>query len=157
MKGEDVRGVTRRATSIRSVEARPQPNEIGVHMKKSLLRSSVALAVLFVGTLPTNVLAQGPSPSPSISARDLSDQKLKAVATALERVSSLQDEYQQRIAQTEAPAEKERIVAEGNKELTKAVTEQGLSVEEYSSILNAARDNPEVRDKLLQHVQGHSH
>jgi hypothetical protein len=109
-------------------------------------------------SIPTvNVLAQAPSPSPSISTRDLSDQKLKAVATALERVSSLQDEYQQRIAQTEAPAEKERIVAEGNKELTKAVTEQGLSVEEYSSILNAARDNPEVRDKLLQHIQGHSH
>jgi len=124
-------------------------------MKKSLLRSSLALAVLFVGTLPTNVLAQAPSQGPSISARDLSDQKLKAVAAALERVSSLRDEYQQRIAQTEAPAEKERIVAEGNKELTKAVTERGLSVEEYTSILNAARDNPEIRDKLLQHIQGH--
>ena len=52
-----------------------------------------------------------------------------------------------------APAEKERIVAEANKELSKAVTEQGLSVDEYTSILDAARDNPEVRDKLFQHVR----
>jgi len=123
-------------------------------MKKSLLRSSLALAVLFVGTLPTvNVLAQAPSRAPSISARDLSDQKLKAVATALQRVASLRKEYEQRIAGAEAPAEKERIVAEANKELPKAVTEQGLSVEEYTSILDAARDNPEVRDKLFEHVR----
>jgi len=83
----------------------------------------------------------------------LSDQKLNAVATALQRVAGLRKDYGQRIAEAEAPAEKERIVAEASKELTKAVTEQGLSVDEYTSILDAARDNPEVRDKLFQHVR----
>jgi F0F1-type ATP synthase membrane subunit b/b' len=62
----------------------------------------------------------------------LSDQKLSAAAAALEHVVSLQNDYQQRIAEAEAPAEKQRIVAEANTELTKAVTEQGLSVEEYA-------------------------
>ena len=122
-----------------------------------LFTLSLPAAILTAGcylSIPTvNVLAQAPSQGPSISARDLSDQKLKAVATALERVSSLQDEYQQRIAKTEAPAEKERIVAEGNKELTKAVTEQGLSVEEYASILDMAQDDHEIRDKLLQRIR----
>jgi hypothetical protein len=83
----------------------------------------------------------------------LVDQKLSATAAAMERVVSLQKNYRQRIAEAEAPAEKERIVAEANNELTKAVTEQGLSVEEYTSILDAARDNPEIRDKLLQHIR----
>ena len=118
---------------------------------------SVAAAILTAGcclSVPmANVLAQAPSQGPSISARDLSDQKLNAVATALERVASLRNDYQQRISEAEAPAEKERIVAEANKELTKAVTEQGLSVEEYTSILDAARDNPEVRDKLIQRIR----
>ena len=121
-----------------------------------LFTRSLAAAILTAGcylSIPTvNVLAQAPSPGP-ISARDLSDQKLKAVAAALQRVASLRNDYQQRIAEAEAPAEKERIVAEANKELPKAVTEQGLSVEEYTSILDAARDNPEVRDKLFQHVR----
>jgi len=118
---------------------------------------SLAAAILTAGCYlsihPVNVLAQSPPPGPSISARDLSDQKLNAVAAALERVASLRNDYRQRIAKAEAPAEKERIVAEANKELPKAVTEQGLSVEEYTSILDAARDNPEVRDKLFQHVR----
>src|SRR5712672_1936295 len=124
--------------------------------KMRLFTRSLAAAILTAGcylSIPTvNVLAQAPSPGP-ISARDLSDQKLKAVAAALQRVASLRNDYQQRIAEAEAPAEKERIVAEANKELPKAVTEQGLSVEEYTSILDAARDNPEVRDKLFQHVR----
>jgi hypothetical protein len=61
-------------------------------------------------------------------------------------------DYRQRIAKAEAPAEKERLVAEANNELTHAVTEQGLSVEEYESILEAAQDNPEIRNKILQRV-----
>jgi uncharacterized protein YqfA (UPF0365 family) len=120
-----------------------------------LFPRSIAAAILAAGcylSIPTvNVLAQSP-PGPSTSAPDLSDQKLSAVAAALERVASLQQDYRQRIAETEAAADKERIVAEANVELTKAVTEQGLSVEEYTSILNVAQDDAEIRGKILQHI-----
>src|SRR5215475_4890199 len=115
-----------------------------------LFSQSLAVAILTAGcylSIPAvNVLAQSPRPNPSTSAPDLSDQKLSAVAAALERVASLQQDYRQRIAEAEAPAEKNRLVEEANNELTKAVTEQGLSVEEYESILGVAQDNPEIRN-----------
>jgi hypothetical protein len=38
-------------------------------------------------------------------------------------------------AEAEAPADKDRIVAEAHYEFTKAVTDPGLSLEEYASIL----------------------
>jgi Domain of unknown function (DUF4168) len=122
------------------------------------LAAAILTAGCYLSTAPVNVLAQSPQPgpsqpSPSTSAPDVSDQKLSATAAAMERVASLQRNYRQRLAETEAPAEKERIVAEANTELTKAVNEQGLSVEEYTSILDAARDNPEIRDKLIQHIR----
>ncbi len=73
-----------------------------------LFTRSLVSAILTGGcylSIPTvNVLAQAPSQGPSISARDLSDQKLNAVATALERVASLRNDYRQRIAEAEAPA-----------------------------------------------------
>jgi GTP1/Obg family GTP-binding protein len=100
-----------------------------------------------------NVLAQSPSPDPSTSTPDLSDQRLSAVAAALERVASLQKGYRQRIAEAETDAEKERIVTEAHGEFTKAVTDQGLSLEEYASILDLARDDPEIRGKLLQRIR----
>ena len=123
----------------------------------TLFTRSLAAAIVTAGcyfSIPTaNLLAQSPPSSPSTSAPDLSDQKLSATAAALERVVSLQKDYRQRIAEADAPAEKERIVAEANNELTKAVTEQGLSVEEYSSILGVARDDPEIRGKILQRIR----
>ena len=121
-----------------------------------LFAQSLAAAILTAGcclsSFAPNVLAQSPPPGPSTSAPDLSDQKLSAVAAAMRRVASLQKDYRQRIADAEAPAEKERIVAEARNEFTKAVTEQGLSVEEYTSILNVARDDAEIRGKILQHI-----
>ena len=122
-----------------------------------LFTPSLAVAVLTAGcylSIPTaHVLAQSPLPGPSTSAPDLSDQKLSAVAAAIERVASLQKDYRQRLAEAEAPAEKERIVAEAHNEFTKAVTEQGLSVEEYGSILDLAQDDHEIRDRLLQRIR----
>jgi hypothetical protein len=121
-----------------------------------LFTRSLAAAVLAAGyylSFPAaSVMAQSPSPGPSTSVPDLSDQKLSAVAAAIERIASLQKDYRQRIAETETPADKERIVAEANNELTKAVTEQGLSVEEYASILDKAQGDPKIRDKLLQRI-----
>jgi hypothetical protein len=94
-----------------------------------LFTRSLAAAILTAGcylSMPTvNVLAQSPPSAPSTSAPDLSDQKLSATAAAMERVVSVQRNYRQRIAEAEAPAEKQRIVADANEELTKAVTEQG--------------------------------
>jgi len=117
---------------------------------------SLAAAILTAGCYlsihPVNVLAQSSPPGPSTSGPDLSDQKLDKAAAALQRVASLQKDYRQRVAETDAPAEKERIVAEANNALTKAVTEQGLSVEEYASILDVARDDPAIRGKILQRL-----
>ncbi len=121
-----------------------------------LFKRSLAAAVLTVGFLSipaVDVLGQSLPAGPSASASELSDQKLNAAAAALERVVSLQEGYRQRIAQAEVAAEKERIVAEANNELTKAITDQGISVEEYTSILDVARDNPEIRGKILQRIR----
>lgn len=119
-----------------------------------LFTRSFVAAILTTGcylAVPTvSVLAQSPSRGPAASAPDLSDQKLSAAADAIKRVEELRNNYRQRIA--EAPAEKEHIVAEAENELTKAVTEQGLSVEEYAAILDAARDDPEIRSKILRRI-----
>jgi hypothetical protein len=91
--------------------------------------------------------AQPAQPSPAIS-----DQKLDQAAAALQQVVSLQKQYRERLAQTSDASDKEKLVAEANTALTKAVTDQGLSVEEYSSIIQVAQNDPDVRSKLLQRI-----
>lgn len=93
------------------------------------------------------------SPDLPAPAANIPDQKIKAVAAAVERVASLREDYEQRMATTSVPAEQERISAEASDALTKAVTDQGLSVEEYASILVTAQNDSEVRGKILQRIR----
>jgi hypothetical protein len=123
-----------------------------------LAPSLTAAALAAIWFLPVSAgNAQGQSPpapsAPSTATPDLSDRKLDAAAAALQRVASLPQDYRQRVAEAQAPAEKERIVAEANNALTKAVTDQGLSVEEYAAILDVARNDLDIRGKILQRIQ----
>ena len=67
-------------------------------------------------------------------------------------MASLKQDYQQRIAAA-APSDKERIANEAINALAKAVTDQGLSLEEYDSILEVAQNDPEVREKIRQRIR----
>jgi Domain of unknown function (DUF4168) len=96
---------------------------------------------------------EAPSPGLATPAPRITEQKLDAAAAALERVASLKKTYEQRLTEAPARAEKERIVAEANDALEKAIADQGLSVEEYSSILEVAENDPEVRGKILQRIR----
>lgn len=125
---------------------------------RQLLRSPAvaALAAAWLFSIPAAKAQerspppiQSPSPGASDPAPDLSDQKLDAAAAAVQRVVTVKQDYQERIAAA-PPSDKERVAEEALNALTKAVTDQGLSLEEYSSILAVAQANPEVREKIRQ-------
>jgi predicted TIM-barrel fold metal-dependent hydrolase len=120
-----------------------------------LMRPAAAILLLAAGVLlvpAANAQVQSPSPGLSEQPPNISDQKLDAAAAAIERVASLKQDYQQRIAAA-APADKERILNEAVNALAKAVTDQGLSVEEYDSILEVAQNDPHVREKIRQRIR----
>jgi predicted ATPase with chaperone activity len=103
------------------------------------------------GKTPTGGQTPPAAQSPSTAA-PISDQKLDAAAAALQQVVSLQKNYQQQLAK--APAgDKQRITNEANDALEKAVRDQGLSVQEYSSILEVAQNDPGVRQKLMERIK----
>ncbi|HYD08386.1 MAG TPA: DUF4168 domain-containing protein [Reyranella sp.] len=106
------------------------------------------------------VNAQNQSPSPPTSTTtpgsaakpDLSDKKLDAVAAAVKDVSTDSDTYKKKLAQ--APdSEKEKILDQADEAAMKAVTDKGLSVEEYMSIMKVAENDSTVRDKLIARLK----
>jgi glucose/arabinose dehydrogenase len=94
---------------------------------------------------------QSPSQPQAQSPANISDEKLGAAAAALQRVAGIKQDYEQRLA-TADDGDKQRLVDEANNELVKAVTDQGLSVDEYTQIMVVAQNDPQVRDKILQHL-----
>jgi hypothetical protein len=85
-------------------------------------------------------------------APEISDQKLDAAASAVKLLSDVRDAYQQRI-DAAAPSDRERIADERISAMIRAVTDQGLSVQEYSSIIEVAQSDPEVREKIARRVR----
>lgn len=124
--------------------------------KMRLLTHSLAAAVLTAAwslCVPAaNAQVQSPSPGLSDPSPNIPDQKLDAAAAALGQVATIKENYQQQL-EAAAPSDRERIVGEANNALVKAVTDQGLSVEEYNSILVVAQNDPEVREKILQRIR----
>ena len=116
-----------------------------------LLPAAASLLAAGHFALPA-ALAQAGPPLQGTPAPVVSDQKIDATAAALQRVASLQETYRRRLSEATEQSDKARIVAEANGELTKAVTDQGLSVEEYSSILQAAQNDPALRGKIMQRI-----
>ena len=107
---------------------------------------TAAWLLVVPGAHAQNQSAPNQSASPNIS-----DQKLDAAAAAIDRVASVKQNYQQQIAAA-PPSDKDRLAGDASNAMKKAVTEQGLSVEEYSSILRVAQNDPGVRDRLLQRL-----
>ena len=108
-------------------------------------------AVCLLSAPAPNAQAQTPSPGLSEDSPTISEQKLDAAAAAIERVASLKENYEQQIA-VAPQADKERIAAEAITAFSKAVTDQGLSIDEYNSILEVAQTKPEVGDKIRQRL-----
>jgi|SRR5215831_20656729 len=97
------------------------------------------------GPLPT-------TPGPSSPSANIPDNKLDAAAAAVKSVSMVKQEYEKRIAQ--APeSDKPRLASEGKQAISNAVTDQGLSLAEYTAILQVAQNDPAVREKILQRIK----
>jgi len=127
-----------------------------MRIPKSPLAAALAAAAL-LSPLAAGAQSSGPTPAPSMTTpatpgqAAVSDQQITQAANAMQKVMSLRQAYSQRLTQA-APADQGRIEQEGQTAMAHAVTDQGLSVQQYNSILQTAQNDPNVRQKLLSRV-----
>ena len=101
---------------------------------------------------PQTEVPQAQSPDQTIPAASIQNQKLDAAAAAMQRVASLKRDYL-KLLEDAAPDDQPRIVTEASSALEKAVTDQGLSVEEYTTIVEMAENDVQVRQKIIERMQ----
>lgn len=133
-------------------------------IRTHLLHTLAAAALSVAGLLPlpaANAQMNPPQASPQAQSPQtqppqtqspsapISDDKLNAAAAAIKQVSGIHQSYESKIAAA-SPSDKQRLTIEANDAMAKAVTDQGLSVDEYNSIISAAHNDPAVREKLTQ-------
>lgn len=128
-----------------------QPIKVTRHM---LLAAG---ALLGIASLPLAPVASCQTKSPNQAQRQspmspISDQKLRKTAVAVNQIDNLMQTYEQQLANARG-AEKDRITKQANDAIVKAITDQGLSIDEYNEVIQAAHNDPAVRARLVQQAQ----
>lgn len=99
-----------------------------------------------------------PAPQPnstgeqSKNVQDIPEDKLNAAGAALAAVSRVRNDYQQRIAKAR-PNDKKRLIDQGDNAMQKAITDKGLSIDEYKAILGMAQNDPDLQATLIERAK----
>lgn len=126
-----------------------------MHMKLSPLAAAVA-AVTVLSPLAAGAQTQpppstaAPAAAPAAKAQ-VSDQQITKAAFAMGKVMNIRQTYNQKLTQAK-PEDRGRIADESQAAMQKAVTDQGLSVDQYNAILQEAQNDPNVREKLMSRL-----
>lgn len=113
-------------------------------MKFRHLTAVLALLLAFGLALPALAQDSGDTPSGA----DYSSEELERFAEAHSAVMAIRDEYTQRLQEAEDRDQAMELQEEANERMVEAVTDTGLSVEEYGEIARAASGDTELAERI---------
>jgi hypothetical protein len=99
--------------------------------------------VTTAGLVLAPVLAMAQAPAAMIP-----DQTIGKAGAALHDVAKLQQKYQGQM-DSASPEQKKGLSEQANAEAVQAIESHGISVQEYSTVVRTAQNNPQVKQRLL--------
>jgi hypothetical protein len=83
-----------------------------------------------------------------------SDEMIAKVGTAVGRIAAIQQSYGPRVAAAENEDEKQGLQKQATIDAVKAISDQGLTVEQYNEVVVAAQDDTELEERLIEAANG---
>lgn len=118
------------------------------------LAAAFALAVIVA---PAGALAQtaggANAPATNGAAATVPDTTVQKAGLALRKVTQLRQSYGERI-RTAAPAQQQSLAKEARTSAVKAVQDEGLTIDQYNSVIRLAQADPDLRRRLISAAQG---
>lgn len=124
--------------------------------RTKLLAGLSTLAIAYGGAFGAAV-AQDAAPAPQMeapaAAPAMDDEKLKSFAVAFLEVTKVTQSYQPQIESAGSDEDRQRLQQQAGEEMVEAVNDaQGISVDEYNMIIQAAQTDPELAQKINTHI-----
>lgn len=112
-------------------------------------RWALTVSTVFVVAIPLFAMAAFQSDS----AAEISDEKLKAVASAYIQVFKINQSYKAKIEASQTTEEANELQQTANQEMIDAIeSEENVTVNEYNEVIGALADDEELRERLQAHV-----
>jgi Domain of unknown function (DUF4168) len=121
-------------------------------MKASRMVATTA-ALMITAVLPAAAQSTSTAPTRQGGAptqqSEMSDAMVTKVGTALRHVATIRQQYSQRAQAAKSPQQQQALSDQAKGEMLKAISDQGLSVEQYDQAIQMAQNNEPLKEKLL--------
>jgi GTP1/Obg family GTP-binding protein len=114
-------------------------------------KTGVMLVALFATAmvLPAAAQPSGGVPSGTESGTSTSDATVGKVGAALRQVVQIKQTYSQRLQSAATPAQQQDISKQASGAAVAAITQQGLSIDQYNQVIQAAQSDPALKQRVL--------
>lgn len=111
----------------------------------------MALAMTFAS--PVALAQTADVEPPSRAAPQVTDQQLETFAVAALEVQKINQTYQPKISQAESPEDQKVLYDKATQEMTQAIRDSGMSVEQYNKLTTVVQSDPELSQRLQSHIE----
>ncbi len=127
----------------------------------TVLRAAAATAALLMSAAVPALSQQTSRDTPTMQTPDtgsqtqgqMSDAMVRKVGTALRHVVTIRQQYAQREQSEKSSEQQQKLTDQAQKDMVKAIGEQGLSVDQYSHAMQMAQADPALRQRLVSAAQ----
>lgn len=124
-----------------------------MRFSKTLASATAVAALALAGGAALPVAAQSLDGGAEVETADYSDAQLQAFAETALQVADVRDDYAQQLEMTEGEAEQQELIDEGNAAMLDVVENaQGITLDEYLEIGEAAAADPELGEQIAMMI-----
>jgi hypothetical protein len=123
---------------------------MGDSMRKLRTTAAAATLSLIIAT-PAFAQQSQHSQAPGAPAQDrgMSDAMVHKVGTALRHVTTIRQDYEQRAKAANTPQQIQDLNDRAQKDMVKAIGDQGLSVQQYKQAIQMAQADTTLRQRVI--------
>ncbi|MFP4084433.1 MAG: DUF4168 domain-containing protein [Desulfonatronovibrio sp.] len=92
-------------------------------------------------------------PDQSAEPIEVSDAELDKVAQAYVQITEIRGEFQETLSDVSDPEKAQQLQEEAGEKMVQAVQDNGLDVQKYNEVMEAAQVDEELREKLLARME----
>jgi len=113
---------------------------------------AAALTLSAAAVAGNNEQPEPGQPQHLAQSQQFSDEEVKAFVAARDSVIEISQEWEERIQNAESQEEMNSLQQASQEEMVKAVRSEGLSVNDYNMMVDAARSNPDLQHRINEAI-----
>jgi len=117
--------------------------------------AAVAAIVFTIAGIPAIAQPSGAGtgmpqpPGSATQAAPVSDVMVHRVGKAIRNVTMIRQQYTQRAQASNSPQARQTLDSEAQRDMAKAVSDQGLTLQQYDQVIQMAQADPTLQQRLL--------